>query len=159
MIEGEGIHALQFPDRLLAPHRQRLQQHFRIAGTVKPRAVGLKFRPQLPEVVNFSVEDDAVAGSFVEHRLVAGRRKVEDRKPTKTECGDRSRVVAAERKFLIAFVIGPAMDHGPHHGPRRRLHLPTIAADDSANPAHEIGVPALLKRRRRRLTGSRQTLA
>jgi hypothetical protein len=142
VIKGKGIHAVDLLDGMLAPRGQRPQQDLRVARAPKHHAGTLQLRPQRAKVVDLTVEDQAVARLLVEHRLVPGRREIEDRQPPEAEARNRPGVAVAKRQFLVALVIRPAMNHRLHHGPHGRLHLPTITADDPADSTHRTALPS-----------------
>lgn len=141
MVEGEGEHAVEFVERLLAPGNERVEQDFRVAGTPQSDSERLELRPQPAEVVDLAVEDQAVACFRMEHRLMAGGREVEDREPAKPKpdgaCRRPGRMQpGSDRKLLVARVIGSAVDHRAHHRTHRWLHQPRIGSDGPGDSAH-----------------------
>ena len=88
MIKGEGEHAVELVEGLLAPCRQRLEQHLGVARALKSAALRLQPLLEFAEVVDLPVEHQTIARAGMDHRLVAGGRKVEDRQPTEPQADD-----------------------------------------------------------------------
>jgi hypothetical protein len=86
--------------------------------------VHLERAPQLLEVVDLAVEDDGVAAARGRHRLMAGRRQVDDRQPLEAEAH-----AAVDED---PFVVGAAVVHGRGHPPQqllvRRAAVPVVDA-------------------------------
>jgi hypothetical protein len=86
--------------------------------------------PQLPEIVDFTVEDDRDASGFIENWLVTAA-EVNDAEPAHPE---RYRAIDKQ-----ALVVGAAMVHLAQHLPQdavRRLRICT--ADYSADSTHRL---------------------
>src|SRR5688500_15879457 len=59
-------------------------------------------------IVDFAVEDDDVAAAVRNHRLVAGRRQVDNREPAKAE-GDAALAIDPRRRMVRSAMAGAAV--------------------------------------------------
>ena len=99
--------------------------------SLRPQAVA-----QIDEVVDLAVEDDRVPRMTIDHRLVAQGRKVEDRQAAKAQADHRACRVTTERKTLESIVVGPTVDHRPHHATHGRLDDASVTAQKARDTAH-----------------------
>ncbi len=110
---GDGEHAAQPREGLLAPSDERPQHHLDVAARPELDAFRLQLAAQRLEVVELAVEDHHDATRLVDHRLRARLGEVEDGEALKAE-RDASRGVEQ-----LAFVVGAAMRDRPAHGGER----------------------------------------
>ncbi len=108
--DRKGEHPAQASQAVLAPLGVRGEQDLRVALGVERPAGGAQLGPQLAEIVDRAVEDQAETPVRGAHGLVAVRR-VENRQSAHPEGGLAFRLQAA--------VVGTAMEHGGAHP----LHL------------------------------------
>ena len=80
--QGKGEHTAQSCEHLPSVKRIKLEQFLHIRARVKAHAEDREFRTQLAVVVDFAVENDAVAGLSVDHRLRPSLREVDNSKAT-----------------------------------------------------------------------------
>ena len=137
VVKRERIHALDFLKRLLAPAAECVQQNFRVAMTSEQHALALECRTDAPEVVNLAIEDQAVAGRNVVHRLMAGLREIKDGEPTKPKASVwPGRLLTKFQKFEPR-IVRSAVGHHLHHAANRRRYGRLVLADDPADATHE----------------------
>ena len=79
IVQCKGEHAIQARETLGAPFPVGGQQHFGIALRAEGVASGCQFAAQIGKVVNFTIEDDAQLAAGVQHGLMTGGGKVNDR--------------------------------------------------------------------------------
>ncbi len=70
-------------------------------------AESLQFLAQFDEVVDLAVEDDDVTSIAAQHRLVAGRRQIQDRKAAKPQ-GD---VILREHAVIVRTAMCEQVGH------------------------------------------------
>src|ERR1044072_342957 len=90
---------------------------------------------ELSVVVNLPVEDKPNAIAAAVHRLIAGRRKIDDRKPAKPKT--QARFI----QQLRAGIIGTAVRHRVAHAfDQRQIDAPLARAvlPDSADATHRV---------------------
>jgi hypothetical protein len=62
-----------------------VEQNLSVAFATKTLAGCAELSAQFSEIINLSVEDDRISGTGMDHRLMAKRREVYDRKPPMSE--------------------------------------------------------------------------
>src|SRR5207244_3589814 len=77
--DREAPHAVHLRKHVLAPRGPRREDHLGVAAGPERPTQSLQLLAQLEVVVNLAVEDEPVPPARVAHRLVAGRREIEDR--------------------------------------------------------------------------------
>jgi len=103
--DRESEHSDKTFDRCDSPERIRFQQDLRVARAPELNAVRRELGPNLPEVIDFTVEYGRVATVRRDHRLVSGGTQVDDRQPAMAEA-ERRRIAHV---FPRAVVIRPPM--------------------------------------------------
>ena len=136
LVKRQSKHALKFFECRLAPRGESVKQHLRIARAAKHAAFCLQIGSQCAEVINLTVEDQAVARGWMKHRLMAGRGGILNGKAAKAKSGHRPAAVILQRQLLIAQVVGAAMHHRVHHGTNRLPYKARTLPDDSAYATH-----------------------
>ena len=98
VVEHEREHAVEPVQAVPPPLGVGVEEHLGVGAGVKGMAGGLELGAQLAVVVDLAVVDDPVAAVGRAHRLVAGRREVEDGEPAVAERdADRSCTGGASR--------------------------------------------------------------
>ena len=96
-------------------------------------------------IIDLAIVDDDVAARLRMHRLVAGRRDVDDGEPVVGEADATARVEPD------AAVVGTAIAYAPRH-PREGLTRPRVGGPPPANetryPAHALALADLLQVRK-----------
>ena len=110
--DGEGKHAAEFAHALLAPFFIGVNDDFGVRIGAKRVAAFLEGLAQLPEVVDFTVENDSDISGFIEYGLVAAG-KVNDAEAAHSQ---RRRRGNQEAVFVRA-----AMPQRLHHPARNRF--------------------------------------
>src|SRR5947209_10837695 len=107
-----------------------MDDHLGVCMRAKDMSLTLQFRPQIGEVVDFSIEDDENSTVFVENRLVTARQ-VNDAEPPHAQ---------AHAIFdKNAFVVWPAMhDLLTHLMNQRLFHTAARCAHDPGNSTHKL---------------------
>src|SRR5437764_9332989 len=90
IVEHEGKHAVKAAEAVGSPLSIRREQNFRVRLRPELPAGGFKVAPYPSEVVDLAVEDNPVAGSSADHRLIRGAVEIDD-----GESGVTKRDVAA----------------------------------------------------------------
>src|SRR5262249_39878281 len=94
-------HAVEAQERPLAPFPEGVKDDFRVAGRAELIAQRLELDAQLAEIIDFAVVGYRVAAVRGRHRLMPGRRQVDDRQAPMSE---------AERAVdELALAVRPAM--------------------------------------------------
>ena len=101
-----------------------------VGARAEPVALGLEARAQLGVVVDLAVEGDPDRAVLVGHRLVPGRRQVDDRQPPVAE--HHAPVGRLPQAGVVGAAVGHGVAHGRHRPPRSsravppKLYWPTI---------------------------------
>ena len=141
--EREGEHAVEALERTGCPTgRERVEHHLGVR--LRPETVARRFQlgPQLAEVVDLAVVAEHIALVADDHRLMPGRREIDDRQPAVTQ--------ADAALDPVPLAVGPAMRDGIGH---------SLEHDRRRRPCHRDGrcrqcrtwpaSPARAERRRR----------
>ena len=137
VVEGEGKHPVEFVEGCLAPLGEGVEQDLRVARGVERVPLRQQPGPQVGVVVDLAVEDDHIARGGIHHRLMTGRREVEDRQPPEAEGRDRAGRVVRERHLGEAIVVRAAMHHCPRHPLGGGAALLGRKPDHPADAAHD----------------------
>lgn len=109
----------------------------------KAGAFGFEFAAQLAEIINLAVEGDDEAAVGRGHRLMAGRRQIDDGKPA---MGERD---AGVRIAPEAVIVGAAMGETVGHGggvALERVARPDRRFYDACDAAHSlVHAPGMLR--------------
>ena len=130
---GKGEHAVQGVDHLRAAFLVQVQQHFRVgarAELVTLAQIGVQFA----KIVDLAIEDHPTRAVLVAHRLMAGRRQIDDRQSPK--CQPR------RPKNLDTLVVWAAVaDRIGHAAQHVAIGLaPGIAMHDAADSTHRYEI-------------------
>ena len=133
--DREGEHPAQPAQRVPALGRVRLEQDLGVRAAAQRHPAIPQPLGQLRVVVDLAVVDHQVTAVGRSHRLVPGRRRVDDRQPPGAE-GDR-----AVREH--PFVVRPAMRHPPDgaHGPVSVWLGPPSQREAPRDPRHTAPMP------------------
>ena len=127
--DRERKHPVQPGDRVSAPAGIGVQNHLGIAVRVKPVAARDQVFTQFRVVIYGAVENDGVTFFGLGHRLVAGRRQVDNRETTMSE---HNRTVEK-----LATIVGPASRHLRRHAFRNaRIDCLFAETQGAKNTAH-----------------------
>ena len=131
VVEGHGEHAVQPGEHVVSPLPVRGEDHFGIAAGAEGVSQRFELRAEVEEVVDLAVEGDAELARGIEHRLMSGRREVDDRqaavsKPDATVGGPPE-----------SRVIRTAMGHGVAHRLQRQRLGDRRSGEDSDDSAHD----------------------
>ena len=85
VIDRESPHAIKTAKAFRAPSLISVQDHFGIRLGMECVPKGLEFASQLDVVVDLTVKNDPHCALGIPHRLVPGRRKVNDGEPTESK--------------------------------------------------------------------------
>src|SRR5205085_9682895 len=132
--QRKGEDAVEMREKICAPLRVGCKQDFRVRVGAKALAARFEFATQLAIVVNLAVEADLKTPVSVTHRLMPGRRRVNDRQPPMTETHTPP-VIINRRARPHTFVVAPAMLNAPQHSSDARVWLTT---DQSGDTAHRL---------------------
>lgn len=105
--EGEGEHALQPLQAVQSILLIGVENGFGVGRGAEAVAFAAQLATQLAVVVDFAIEGDDELAVFAFHRLVAGRRRIEDAQAAMSEADFAVRIDPA--------VIGPAIGHDRAH--------------------------------------------
>ncbi len=106
---------------------------FSVAAAAKRVAQRIELLPNFREVVDLAVIRDPDSPIRARHRLVSGRREIDDRQPRVSDPGS---AIGPN-----AFIIRPAMPQGRDHRPKSRFgRIPRqcCAGEKPANAAHSV---------------------
>jgi hypothetical protein len=105
---------------------------------VEAIAGSLEFRAEFEKIVDFSIEDNPVAGSFILHGLVATRREIDDGK-----AGVRKAdlTIGGVCKEDSARIVGPAVRKGTKGILDNLARDCPIANGDAEDPTHALELP------------------
>ncbi len=146
--DREREHAVQVPDAVVTPRPVRGEDHPRVGRAGELEALRLELGAQLHMVVDLAVVDDPALRVGVAHRLVPGRRQVDDRQPPVPErdavAGGRLRAARLPRRPRQA----RAEDVRRRVGAAVRERLPAVGIDE--HEALVVG-PAMPQEVRHRL--------
>ena len=131
----EGKHAAQPAHRIASMQAERPQHHGGIAARLELLPLAFQAPPQIAVIVDLAVERDDVPGNGIEHRLDAGRRQVEDRKPAVRQ--QRAPAAIIRRRGPYTMGIRAAMEHGVVHPLQRSTVGRINASNDSGDATHE----------------------
>jgi hypothetical protein len=134
--QAEGEHPAQAGDRFGPVFGEHPQHDGRVAGGSERLARLLQFAAQLDVVVDLAVKDDRLPAGRVGHRLVGGRREVEDRQPAMRQQTAEAGVVAWRFEEMLA--VGPAVRHAARHVAQRLAVAIVDPSDDSGDAAHSV---------------------
>jgi hypothetical protein len=131
-METKGEHAIKVLQALNPPFTVACQNHFSIAFGSEYVPLTPKLTTQILEVIYLPVEYNAKATALIEHRLMATRRQIDDRKPTV------SQPHFEVRRIPFTGIIGASVDHAVSHGPEDFRVTATFLEDLSYEATHEI---------------------
>ena len=130
------------------PRGDRLEQHLGVGRAGEDRARAFELGPQRPVVVQLAVEDEHVPTVARRHRLVTGRRQVDDRQAPEPEGHARGGVGPHAR------VVGAAVRHRRGHAGRVRFELVAgrrlRRVQEAGDAAHQEPAPTASSRVRTR---------
>ena len=124
VIEYEGEHSPKHRQKIHAVFPVQLEQHFRIRAGAAGEIFVLD---QLPEVVDFPVEDDHGGTGVIPHRLIAVRSRVQNRQSRMSQ-----RHAVSDMDVLS---VGTAMPESRSHS----LNATPVLADECRDAAHTHG--------------------
>ena len=125
IVDAQRPHAVQPRKARFAELLVREQDHFGVAAARKHVATRLELCAQAADVVDLAVVDDPVILRGVVHRLMAGRRQIDDAQAPVPECD----FVAAIRAGVVRTAV---RDRLVHRGDQR-----VVAPVEAVNPAHD----------------------
>src|SRR5262249_28945903 len=135
--DRDGEHPLELRDGLRAAIFVQMDDRLGIGLRTEPMAGGVQAAPQIPEVVDLAVVDDADGAVLVRHRLICVRGKAEHAGARKAEADARARPDVGARG------TGTAMDQAiAHRDDLGRSHRPAVEAQLTADAAHAASVGA-----------------
>ena len=138
---GQRPHAVEPVETAIAPAKERLQGHLRIARGPEGRPGGFQFAAELHVIVNLAVVDDMVPAGLVRHRLMGLRSGIDDFEATVGQ--------AEVSVHPISLAIRSAMRQGVRHAfESGGIHGPAVQVPYSGNAAHRYRHPSF------RLTGT-----
>jgi len=110
-----------------------MDDRFRVGAAAVDVTLCLQALSMCAMVVDFTIEDNPDRSILVGHRLVAGRRQVNDREAAESEAQ------TVIRTQIRACTVRPAVNHGVSHGSQQifgdsRLYLPVSV--DARNATH-----------------------
>ena len=144
--QGECEHALDAPEGSLgAPMVDCGEQDLGVGVATEGIAAGLELGPKPQEIVDLAIERDDVAARSREHRLVAGRRRVDDGKTPMAQSQAGRGVNPRARAIRSAML--QRSGHRPHQALVVAIAL--VAPEKSRDAAH----PGLAEADRRLNTG------
>ena len=127
--QGEGEHAVEFPEHVVAPVEVALQKDLGVRARFEHGALGAQPRGKLHVVVDFAVEVDDRPALGIAHGLAAPRRRIEDGQAAVAK--DDAAVQARPQPVAVRPAVDEALGHGLD---RSRIH--PRQAYDSGNSAH-----------------------
>ena len=135
---GEGKHAAKFADTLLAPFFIGMDDNFGVGVRAEFVPEAFEALAQLPEIIDFTVEDNSNIADFVENGLVAAG-KIDD--------AEAAHPQRRGRRDQESVFVRPSMPDRLHHPARKGFaYFGAFNSDDTADAAHS----ALLYRERGR---------
>ena len=114
--------------------RESLQHHFGIGVSPKFDAARFEFGAQLLEIVDLAVVSDDKAAIGGNHRLMAGRREIDNRQTPMGQCDARFSI--APDPLIIRTAIGEAVRH--RHCVPLELIARTRQVENACNAAHRL---------------------
>ena len=132
---SEGEHAAQPTHCAWTVQAKRAQHDGRVAGGPELLPLGLQAPPQVLEVVDLAVEGDNVPGHRIDHRLIAGRREVENCQAAKPQHCPPAAFVRRGEPHCAA--VRAAVDHRPVHALEGCTIGLVQSSDDPCNAAHQ----------------------
>jgi len=126
--ERERPHAVEALDAALTLFPVGGEDHLRVGPAPKAVPFCLELPAELAVVVDLAVVDELEAAIVARERLVAGRRRVDDREPAEAECY----AVGGEGAGSVGSAMGERRGH-PLDG--RELGRP-VERDDAADSTH-----------------------
>src|SRR3989338_2598174 len=113
--QGKGKHTDKPLQRQFdAPTVNSVENNFRIRIPLKLVAHRLQVQPNFPVVINLAIENNAQRFIRRPHRLMSGRRKINNRETTMA----KTDISLTEN----AFIVGPTVDNSIYHA----LHVDSI---------------------------------
>src|SRR5262245_9158586 len=137
--EAEREHPPPIRNRVTASRAEALQQYFGVALGPKSQSARDKLPANVAEIEDLAAVGDPIAGRLVAHRLMSGRRKVEDGEAAMREGHGQS--VAPVADEFEAAVVRPAMSQGAERAINRLNQLgPRSCRDNPEDSAHKYKV-------------------
>src|SRR5579863_5953265 len=122
-----AVEALECPD---APGGERIQNDLGVRGGAKPIPERLKFGSQLAKVVDLAVVTEHVTMVSVDHRLLSGRREINDGQTTMPEAD-----VALDP---VSLAVRAAMRHRIGHAAQAdRRNRRRVQVNHSSDATHQ----------------------
>ncbi len=126
IVQGKGENPVEPGQKVQAEDLVGFQQHLGVGVGPEPAAHCLQLLADLPEIIDFPVEDDAPGPTGVEHRLVS-RFQVDDGKPPMPQDG----ILVPEHRLCVRPPVGQYIQHPVHQ--LRPVCVLFYDADDSAH--------------------------
>ena len=137
-----GEHAFQpGPDRL-PPSGVALENDFGVAVTVEVMTEGPQLPAQFLEIINLTVEDNAIAAVGGAHGLVAAG-DIDHGQPPHAE----TEIAIAQHPFIIRATMPDSGAHGPDDLGRCGAPIPAIPAGDAAHGQRPLDAKRAMARR------------
>src|SRR5205085_1710551 len=95
----------------------------------------LELGPDLVEIVNFTAKHEPVAGLWVLHGLVAGRRQILDCQPSVSQ-RDTLTWIRNERQHMSPLIVWSAVGERPCTPHERSVNFRRPFANTTEDPAH-----------------------
>ncbi|MPN06076.1 hypothetical protein SDC9_153331 [bioreactor metagenome] len=106
-IDCQCEHAVQPRQSVDAVAGKKFEYHLGVAPGTEPRAARFQLHAQLPEIVDFAVEDDHQPVRGIRHRLVGRFGKIDDRQPPVRKPG----IVAPHHPLSIRTAVSDRLRH------------------------------------------------